>query len=298
MLTCKTMTVSALVALAGFACAGDVVGQWQFNNNLNGDVGSTAVSHGAIGYETATINGQSATVARIGDLGKDGDATYTYGTQSNVQFKNPIGWSPDGPVFDLNGTGVWGIAGDTYQYSLLMDVKVPWQSDWVGLFDTMLDSKQNGGFGPWDEADLWVRPDHALGVAGAYAGQMPDNVWVRMAIVADLGTYLDKHNQDGKLKVYINGNLVNNMNNSYFGEFWPNRWALQENFQLFGDPTGYDSEMLVNSVQLRNYAMSAREVADLGGPTAAGIGAVPEPASMIALGLGLAGVLARRKRNR
>jgi hypothetical protein len=88
----------------------------------------------------------------------------------------------------------------------------------------------------------------------------------------------------------------------FWGEVWPNRWALKEEFWLFsdqgdGNPAWAEGdEGLVGSVQFRDDVMTAEQIKALGGATAAGIGAVPEPATMIALGAGVSALLIRRKR--
>ena len=62
---------------------------------------------------------------------------------------------------------------------------------------------------------------------------------------------------------------------------------------IFSDNDGETAVGYVNSVQFSDYAMTAAEIAFLGGPTAGGIAVIPEPASGLLLGAGLL-LLARR----
>ena len=56
---------------------------------------------------------------------------------------------------------------------------------------------------------------------------------------------------------------------------------------IFSDNDGETALGYVNSVQFDDYAMTAAEIAFLGGPSAAGIATIPEPASGLLLGVGL-----------
>lgn len=88
---------------------------------------------------------------------------------------------------------------------------------------------------------------------------MPDGVWHRLGLVVD--------GIEGTFTSYVDGVPVQQNT----GLTLDGRWALDQVALLFADEDQENAAGFVNSVQLRPEAMSAADLAALGGPTAAGI---------------------------
>lgn len=260
------------LAVAPFASA-NIVGHWDFDGNLNALVGNTATGVGNIGFEGTMIQGQAAQVARFGDDSGDGGASTSVGHNSYFTVSNGAG---------ANGGGI-----RTNQYTILMDVFFETTTGYVSLYQT--DAVPNGSDGDW-----FIRnSDNGLGISGDYTDggnplRFADGVWQRLALVIDTAT-------PGTYTSYIDGVLQNVVGSpSEYGVDL--RFSLGSALHMFADEDGETAEGLINSLQIRDYAMSAGEIADLGGASAAGIpGVVPEPASMTFLAIGTLALLRKRR---
>lgn len=114
-----------------------------------------------------------------------------------------------------------------------------------------------------DDADLACHPHDGFGIGGHYGGTVEPGHWYRLVTTVD--TRADC------LTSYIDGKRVQWME-------LPRgirEYTLGPSALLFGDESQEVSAGAINSLQLRNYAMSAHEIALLGGPTASGIPVAP-----------------------
>jgi hypothetical protein len=227
------------------ACGGDIA-QWDLDADLESSTGQAALE--AIGYPdfpgapdvefvAEEIAGLPTTAARI-----------SQGTAFVARH-------------DLvaNGGGVY-----LNEYSLIIDIKFPVVDKWISLLQTNdATILSNGNDGDW-----FVSPDNAIGAGGVYGGEIEADRWYRLALVVS--------HASGTLQSYVDGLEVQELSGLGFDGRWSlytrvdaTPWAI-----LFADETAGAEEMgelVVASVQLRDYAMSAGEIAGLGGPSASGI---------------------------
>lgn len=239
----KHILMPALFACAMAASADQWT--WDFDGNLNarGEAASPLEPFGTFAFENSDINGDDAAVVRFdGGSGPDTDARF--------RVLNPAG---------PNGGGDF-----TNQFTLIMDVLLPAET-WTSLLQT---NTGNGNDGDW-----FVNPDGGLGISGDYADddnplRLAFNQWHRLVLVIDTST---PPGDDITYRSYVDGALQNVVQNpSGWGP--DGRFTLEGVFHLFADNNGETQpEAWINSFQIRDYAMSAAEVADLGGPSATGI---------------------------
>lgn len=255
----------AAVAICGAAAyAGEWT--WDFDGDLTarGGIGDPLTAFGTTSFETDTIGGETAQVARF--LGPDGA----------FRVNTPVGASGGGDYVNI--------------YTLIMDVKFP-EAAWISLYQTNDQPDGNDG-------DGFIRgSDGGMGIAGDYVDdgnplRYTYDEWHRIALVYDATTPAG----DGEYAWYIDGALQNVVQ----GDFGiDSRWSLYpvddsfaQWFYLFADDSGDVADWgLINSFQFRDYAATADQIAALGGATAAGI---PEPGTLFMLALGIAGLRRRR----
>jgi hypothetical protein len=274
-------TVSVLLALAACATMVDaasavVTGQWEFDGGLTATVGTDleaqgiAVTQSVFGTTTALgipdIGGQVAQIMKFPEMPTSADGYKMF---------------PNAPANGSSG------ASDVNQWSLIMDILYPASSTgYRALFQTNATNS--------NDADWFVNGSNAIGISGMYDGNLTPDAWHRVALVVDL----EQTDATKKYLKYIDGAFVGYSDlggeGSPGGRFAVWSQASGNPSWLFSDEDGETGLGYVNSVQFRDYAMTAEEVAALGGPTAAGI---PEPASMLLLGMGATRLL-RRRRNR
>lgn len=235
------------------------IGQWDFDS---GDLSAT--SGAAMEYygSTTASKTQFGTTVSLGIPDIDG------GVASVMKF--PACSPSEGYVVH---TSAPGNGGGIYinQYSLVLDLLYPAPSTnaWRAIFQT---SRTNG-----NDADFFVGNGTAspsangIGVVGQYHGVIQPNTWYRVAVTVDLATLT--------MSKYINGSLVGTQS---LADSLDGRWSLYSTdtapdwLLLFADDDNETKAGYVNSIQFRNYVMSASEIAWLGGPTANGI---PLPAA-------------------
>ncbi len=260
----KGFSLSLLLGVAAVANAG-IAGDWQFNGDLNGAVGAALTGNGTFAFENGMVNGSMASYAKFSNGGY-------------FVVPNSIGG---------NGGGAY-----TNQFTIIMDVMFPAESPnvWTSLLQTSVGNANDG--------DWFLHPDGGLGITSDYADSgnpltYDRGNWRRVALAIDTGTSTG----DGNMyRSYVDGVLQNTVQNP---NLWgiDNRYSLDTVFEMFADNDGEVSPYgLVNNLQLRDTALSAEDIRALGGATAGGIGAVPEPGSFLALGLGLAALGRRRLR--
>lgn len=241
----------------GFFPEKRVTGQWDFNQDLNGTIGSKLIADGDTSvagqeilfgttesFNLPSISNQEVNIARIPG----------FDPQHALKFYSNI--APEG----LPG----GLAVDN-TYTLIFDLLKPaGRQGYTALFQT---SRNNS-----DDADLFLYgTGNGMGVLEQYPGSFADSTWVRIAAVFDL--------YRNSLDLYRDGAPVGsvNLNNSVNGRFSiNNNWGIQSS-NLFSDDNGETDPLFVSSIQLRNYAMEAAEVRELGKPSAAKISSMILP---------------------
>jgi hypothetical protein len=248
--------VAALGAATATGIAGGtgVTGQWDFENgNLLPTVGRSLVYFKGcitscaenLATETKFGLGSSFGLPPINDV--DPKVMGFPHTTQCTAYLFPHGAAPNGDTS----------LGQVNQYSLIMDVyfksadyvpqAAPFDNDWIALYNTY----------PLNDEDavLFIHTtDGSIGHYGVYdgtTGSCPADTWLRIAVVVD--------NVSNTLTKYVNGVKL----------------AVQDGGSELALETkaGY-----VNSIQVRDYAMTEEEMAALGGPTAAGIGFLDPPA--------------------
>lgn len=169
------------------------------------------------------------------------------------------------------------------QYTAIYDLLLPAPINWFPFFNT------NPANPSGNDADFYVAPDGALGIAAigySATGLIAANTWYRIAFTADLAL--------GTVTYYLNGTPVFTGNADIDG-----RHAIYSNadpgpdLRLFneGDTSGvYTHIVYLSSFSFTDRALSASEIAALGGPKARGI-LVPAPPINLTLALQPATVL-------
>lgn len=246
-------TTVALILGLGVAANAAVTGQWDFNS---GDISATVGTDLAYRGDTATVTTFSSTT--IG------------GNPANV-----MGFPATTPSQGYTMThGIAANGGGSYvnQWTLIMDIMFPSASS--GQWRALLQTNQGNA----NDGDLWVNTGNGIGGIGQYHGTILANTWHRVAFVFDLSLPSDQ------LRKFIDGLLVGTQSaGSLDGQY-----ALDPTALLFTDNDNETAAGFVNSIQIHDTMLSDGYIASLGGATAAGIPAVPEPASGLLMGLGIA----------
>ena len=230
-----------------------LLNQYDFNGDLTSSTGGAdliaiaslpldpAFDEPEVIFEDADIGGEEAEVA-----------FYSRGTF----FRLFTGFPP-------NGGGNY-----TNQYTLIMDVMFPegalLESGWAAFYNTNPPASNDG--------DWFLQgANRGIGISGNYGGTVLPDTWHRLALVVDL--------VDGTYTSYIDGTQVQQNT----GEGLDGRFSLYsindgelEGISIFADDSGDSASGYVNSVQIRDVAMPAGEIAALGRPTADGIPVLAE----------------------
>jgi hypothetical protein len=229
------------------ASAEGVTGQWEFNGDFSAAVGTALAAAGTWSFTTQTINGQDAQVARF-------LASNTLNSYLNATH----GIAPNGGGTKVN------------QYTILMDVKFDAINAFISLIQT--DSVPNASDGDW-----FIRDDGGMGISGNYTDDTNSlrflaNTWQRIALVIDTTTPTSDGSDTTRTlyRSYINGALQNVVQSpSGWGK--DGRFSLNSNVFIFADNDFEVESGYINSLQIRDYPMSANEVAALGGPSVPGL---------------------------
>jgi hypothetical protein len=191
-------------------------------------------------------------------------------------FTEPAGdANPRGYIVSFDA-GPNGGPGSTRanQWTLILDIMWPDLGEGDG-FSSLIKCGAPDDFSA--DGDLFVRGNDiggpgtgGIGISGAYTGDGSTHLingrWHRVAIVADMAAATPI------LSIFIDGVKFQDITKA-FGIGFDGRFSLPARFRLFADGGANDevNTFYVNSIQLRNYAMSAAGVAALGGPAAEGI---------------------------
>ncbi len=252
------------VLLGAVACPlqADQVGVWQFDNDLNnglsGGAAMAAVGGWTPTYVNETIGGLSATVLSFPAM------------SSSQALDMPNEAGPNGP--GTTTTEIW---------SIVMDVKFTTIGNYMALWET-------DGFDS-DDADYFARDTEGIGTSGQYSGEgtYDPTVWTRIAVTIDPLVTSSTYTLNG----YVDGvPVVTSTTSSPPDE----KEAVRDFLHLFTDDGTETAPGLLNSVAYYDEILSAEAIGLLGGASAAGIPAIPEPTSLVLAGLALLGLSWRR----
>ena len=251
-----TQKRSGRAALIGAALIGVLqvgaqqpVGQWELNSNLIGTGGALTYADGVgTGFQFGTTTGLG--IANIG------------GTEASV-LKVPGG--PDvatGLSMPVPATANGG-GSLVNDYTLIFDMLFPTASS--GKIRAILET--DAAVDP--DAEIFVTNGNKFGGKGAFAyGAVTPDVWHRLGLVVNASA--------GQIRLYVDGvegGVVLNPG------FLDSRYSLTPGgvAGLFIDDNFETQPLYVNSIQLRNAALSKGQMMALGGAQAAGIPAVLPP---------------------
>lgn len=236
----------------GFFPEKRITGQWDFNSsNLFGTIGSQMIEIG----DTSDLT-QKIIIAKTSDFKipfvNDTDATVMYVPALNpthaLRFYSNI--APNAPVS-------WKYCDCNLNYTIVMDILKPATTKpYIALFQT--------GSANTDDAELFINAfeNNGVGILEQYFGSIKDNIWYRLAFAFNL--------ENNKIDIYGDGQkwgTVNVPDKDKYRFCINNNWAIQMS-HFFSDESGETDNLYVNSLQLRDYAMTAQEVASLGGASA------------------------------
>ena len=213
-----------------------VLGQWEFDGDLSAATGEPIEYFGAISnsteFVTQTINGEEAEVMQFPKAAPGEGYKVFHGAEGNG-----------------GGTNV-------NNYTLIMDIMYPAGSD--GTWRALLKTREDNF-----DADIFISNFGGIGINAQYDGTILADTWYRVALAFGFdtnGTYM--------LEKYVDGQLVGSQN---MGASVDGRWSLEPSFLLFADNNNETELGYINSLQFRDYTMTAEEIAELGLPSAAGI---------------------------
>jgi hypothetical protein len=245
----RTIALSGAIVMA---CAASLraqpVGQWDFNSGtLAGTVGAALEYIDGPGGPTQQGT-QFGTTTSFGipDIG---------GTVANVVRVPKATDATMGLVMPVaaaaNGGGTL-----VNSYTLIFELLFPAgsHSKWRGLLDA-----DKGAIEA--DAEFFVNTANGIGISGNYSGNIQSNRWYRIGLVMDGDTKT--------MRKYIDGVLVGSQSIPNIDD----RFALSPagTAYLFTDNDGETEIAYVNSIQLRDRALTTPEMRAMGGPLAAGI---------------------------
>ena len=235
-------------------------GSWDFNSgNLTATVGSPLTyvdgSGGATELNTAFGTTTSFGIADI------------VGSPASV-LRFPAATNGEG--YDMPTPAANGGGSTVNQYTLIMDVFYPAAS--ISKTRPLIQTEDGSHLGAQqfivvDGATGGVGPATiGSGVSGPYIGNLAANTWYRLAIVVTAGS---------TTRVYTNGIEMG----SFAGEDLDGLFALNPSSTalILANTTGDAAIGYVNSVQLRDVALNAGQIAALGAASASGIPSVIPP---------------------
>lgn len=243
--------------LAAHAVVAQPTGQWDFNSGglaatvggpltyLSGGEQARTLFNTTTGFGIPDIGGEVAAVAKVGP----------YEAGSALLMPTPA---------QPNAGG-----GYVNDYTLIMDILFPAESNLKqrAILDADL-AVVNA------DTEFFVNADNGLGIKGAGFGSVTPDAWHRIGIVVDADN--DPNTFSGVIRVYINGVQVGSRS---VGNLKDDRFALNPGnvAYLFSDDDNETAVAYVNSIQIRDQALSKGQMLALGGATAAGIPQVLPP---------------------
>jgi len=234
----------------GFFPEKRITGQWDFRNkNLVGTIGSQMVEQGDI-----SVSGQNISFEKTADFG------IPKINSVETQVMMVPGFDPNhrlefySNIFPQRNVSNW--LNCDFDYTIIMDILKPTSSQqYIALFQT---SNNNS-----DDADLFIKNsglNNSVGILGEYFGNFSDYTWHRITFVFNLNL--------SKIDIYIDGSLAGTITVSDT-DYYKNRFCINNNWGIqpsnfFSDNDGETSTLYVSSLQIRDYAMTAEEIAMLG----------------------------------
>jgi PhoPQ-activated pathogenicity-related protein len=304
--------VAAALAATGPAARAEIMGSWDFSTGSlapqTATTGMTLSSLPTTPYYAAfggtpnppPLQYGTTTSFGIADLG---DFTGQVLRMPNMQGRgSATGLIATFPVRHNGETSPGTAAANLNRYTLVMDVLVP-AASFAGqpyYLDLFQPRASNDG-------SLFIdKRNGALGSTTAYGGTIAANQWNRIALVMDL----DAATSAPRYSTYLNGtsigqiiwdDIVVNSTRNYtlkYSDLVPDGlWSIcsmaemypgyglpsdLSSFYLFNDNNNELGELYVANMLFRDDALSAADVAALGGP-AGGVIAVPEPGTFAIL---------------
>ena len=255
----KTLTAAVLVAAAMFSLALSSpaqgwIGLWDFNNPADPFAPTAGANGGAMTYSDGS-GGATAAQTVFGSTTSFGIPDINGQPAQVMSFPaslEPMGYNMPIPPTANGPTGFEGLLND---WTIIFDVLYPASS--ASSWRAFIESDE----GITADADLFVNPSGGIGIDGQYTGQIVGNTWYRIGFVID-GTA-------GVIRKYINGEEVGSQTSGDLD----GRWALAPGSvaPILTDNDGDNAPGYLNSLQIRDVALSAGQMKALGGPSADGI---------------------------
>jgi hypothetical protein len=251
----KYFVILNTTLLCNFTLFG-AIGQWDFNSSnlvqtAGASLGDLTYADGATTSQTVFGSTAAFGIANIG--GTDGTVMRFPANTNGMGYRMPT------PAANGGGSTV-------NQYTFILDVFYPSASSGktrpliqtvdtgagLGGEEFIVIDGASGGIGPLKVG--------ASGVTGPYVGNIQPNTWYRIGLVVNAG---------GTIRVYTNGVEAGSFSGGSLDGFFslnPSATAL-----VLGDTSTNATLGYVNSVQLRDSALNAGQMAALGAASASGI---------------------------
>lgn len=223
-------------------------GNWTFEeNNLSGT---------GVGSQLRPLNYKTKEVGQTVTHG----TTATFGIKPINGDQAPVikvpAFNPNNGLFLFSNFTPGIYENLHYNYTLILDVYLPKKSEgeFISLLQTNPENKNDG--------DFFISPK-GLGINNLYHGELQPETWYRIGIVASKTA----------IKKYVNGTYVgeNSISNGRWSVYNVFSGGQNQGFLLFSDNDYETSQLFVNAIQLRNYAMSSLEISELKMANALGI---------------------------
>jgi hypothetical protein len=259
------LLIAGVLSAAIFASASRAadVGQWDFNSgNLSATAGATLL-------DLTYADGTTAGFTSFGTTTSFGIPDIAGSPATVMKFPgatNGMGYNMPTPLGNGGGSTV-------NEYTYILDVLYPSASNGktrpliqtsdgtaLGSQEFIVIDGATGGVGP-----LKIGPG---GVTGPYVGSLLPNIWYRLGLVVTTGP-------GSSIRVYTNGVEMGSFPGGTLDGFFalnPTAIAL-----ILADSSTNAASGYVNSIQLRDFALTAGQMSALGGPSAAGIPLVIPP---------------------
>lgn len=234
--------------------AGAIAGQWDFDN---ADLSPT------VGGPIAYADGAGAATEAGTSFGSTSDfGISAIGGEDAAVMKFPAASGAMGFLAPVGGPNGGEDAAKKNQYTLIYDILWPADSSNKWRSFAQIDALDNS-----NDGEFFVNPSNGIGISGNYTGTILADTWHRVIFS------VDQSEGANTISKYIDGQLVGVQGAGGFD----GRWGLLSAVNLLSDDTPSEVQIgYVNSIQIRNEAISAIEALALGGPTAAGIPADQE----------------------
>ena len=224
-----SMLLLVLMGMAGnltaMAQTPEPSGQWKFDNPsdlMAAAVGNVTLTPAVLG--SASVS--EATVSEAGIVeadGPNGGSAIFVPAASALKVERAEG------------------AAASMSFSFMIDLKVPNAYVYDGLFQTSTSNANDGEF-------FISKGQIGANAMGGYFGCIWDDVWYRVVLT----------NADGMLKLYVNGEKINEY------ETTNTRWEIDPVFYLLADEDGETSDTYVSEVAFWETPLTDEEAIALG----------------------------------